>query len=138
MLKHIWLSCIFEVDAMVFAIFHIGMVFANLLCSNLDAIVQCEASRQHTVTFVNHWQFHIKALHSTDCILPCLVVLNDTRSYTCLLSVLSCHQSGLLLLAVPYYPGGSLYARNPPVQKEVSLLLYQASCGFVATNGNRN
>ena len=21
---------------------------------------------------------------------------------------------------VPYYPGGSLYARNPPVQKEVS------------------
>ena len=24
------------------------------------------------------------------------------------------------LLAVPYYPGGSLYARNPPVQPEVS------------------
>ena len=35
------------------------------------------------------------------------------------------YQSGILLLAVPYYPGGSLYARNPPVQKEVSLLLYQ-------------
>ena len=25
-----------------------------------------------------------------------------------------------MLLAVPYYPGGSLYARNPPVPKEVS------------------
>ena len=30
--------------------------------------------------------------------------------------------AGSMLLAVPYYPGGSLYARNPPVQKEVSLL----------------
>lgn len=26
-----------------------------------------------------------------------------------------------VLIAVPYYPGGSLYARNPPVQPEVSL-----------------
>lgn len=65
MLKHIWLSCTFEVDAMVFATFSIGMVFANLHCSSFDAIVECEASRQHTVAFVNRQQFYVTALHST-------------------------------------------------------------------------
>ena len=61
MLKHIWLSCTFEVDAMVFATFSIGMVFANLHCSNFDAVVECE----HTVAFVNRQQFYVTALHST-------------------------------------------------------------------------
>jgi len=66
MLKHICLSCTSEVDAMVFATFFIGMIFENLLCSNFDAIGECEASRQHTVAFVNRQQFHITALCSTD------------------------------------------------------------------------
>lgn len=65
--------------------------------------------------------------------LPCCA-----QWHSFMLSALSCYQSGLLLLAVPYYPGGSLYARNPPVQKEVSLLLYQASCDFVAIHGSSN
>lgn len=35
--------------------------------------------------------------------------------------------------AVPYYPGGSLYARNPPVQKEVRLsLAFQLRLIFLA------
>jgi hypothetical protein len=46
---------------MVFATFSIGMVFANLHCSNFDAVVECE----HTVAFVNRQQFYVTALHST-------------------------------------------------------------------------
>jgi len=51
---------------MVFATFFIGMILENFLCSNFDAISECEASRQHTVAFVNRQQFHMTALCSTD------------------------------------------------------------------------
>ena len=40
-------------------------------------------------------------------------------------TLLALHTWGVKLwcyVAVPYYPGGSLYARNPPVQKEVSIV----------------
>ncbi len=38
---------------MVLATFFIGTIFENLLCSNFDAVVEREASRQHTLAFLH-------------------------------------------------------------------------------------